>query len=358
MNQRSYSIVWATRMMSTYLRFHGQAKESTTIMLDVLPLQERFHGPKDLDLIRSISELAATHNYEGDMESAMPLVTRVVAVRKELLGERHPHYLNSLVSMASIKELQEKYGEAEALIKEALEGFKTLPDERNYPRALAVQNDLGLLYAVQERHEKAIKVYEKTLNEVEQSLALDDHTSITLIANLADAHYQIGHQHEAQLLYERALHIREAAWGLEHPDTVRVMQDLASIYQLEFEWDDAERIRKKILELQRQVCGEEHPMILIAMGGLAHVCRYQESYEETLHLQQSVVNGMQDYYGSDHLQTLRAQHDLAMYNLASDKLDEAGTLFDEVLVPRKRLLGDDHDDCLNSFAALGELRYK
>ena len=358
MNWCSYNMVWASRMMSTYLRFRAQTNESTKLLLKIITLQEYHHDPKDLDLIRNLFELAATYNYDGNYDSALPLVTRVVACRKEQLGEQHPHYLNALVSLSSIKKSQEKFEEAEALIREALQGYEKLSDERDFKRSLAVQNDLGLVYAAQGRHEDAIRVYEKTMSEVAESLDPDDHTSVTLMANLADAYAEVGQQHEAQRLYERALQIRENVWGVEHPATLEVMKDLAHVYEMQAMWDDAEMVRKDILELEKKEWGNENPKTLSAMGNLAHTYQYQERYEDCIDLQQSVVDGICNHFGKDHERTWRARYDLAMYYMGSGKLHEAQTIFDEVLLARKRLLGEDHDDTFDSYMALGELRYK
>ncbi|KAL8796201.1 MAG: hypothetical protein Q9195_001535 [Heterodermia aff. obscurata] len=354
----SYNMVCASRMMSTYLRFRGQANESIKLLSKIIKLQESRHDPKDLDLIRNLSELAATYNYDGDYDSALPLVIRVVACRKEQLGEQHPHYLNALVSLASIKRSQENFEEAEALIQEALRGYDKLPDERDFKRSLAVQNDLGLVYAAQGQHEEAIRVYEKTMSEVEKSLDPDDATSVTLMANLADAYTEVGQQHEAQRLYERALQIREDVWGMEHPATLEVMENLAGVYEIQAMWDKAEMIRDAILILIKNQCGDGHPKTLAAMRDLAHAYQYQERYDDCIHLQKSVVDGARSRFGADHERTWRERYNLAIYYMGSGKLHEAQTMFDEVLLARKRLLGEDHDDTFDSYMALGELRYK
>lgn len=354
----SYNMVWASRMMSTYLRYRGQTNESTKLLSKIITLQEYHHGPEDLDLIRNLFELAATYSDDGEYDQALPLVLRVVACRKEQLGEQHPHYLNALVSLSSIKKSQKKFEEAEALIQEALRGYEKLPDEQDFKRSLAVRNDLGLVYAAQGRHEEAIRVYEKTMSDVEESLDPDDHTSVTLMANLADAYTEAGRQHEAQRLYERALHIRKDPWGIEHPATLEVMEELAGVYDLQAMWDKAEVIRNDILVLEKKQWGDRDPNTLSAMGSLAHAYRYQERYEDCIHLQQSVVDGIRNHFGGDHERTWRARFDLAMYHMGSGKLHDAETIFDEVLLARKRLLGEDHDDTLDSYMALGELRYK
>ena len=358
MNWCSYNVVWATRMMSTYLRFRGQTSESIKLLLKIISLQEYHHDPKDLDLIRNLFELAATYSYDGDYDSALPLVIRVVACRKEQLGEQHPHYLNALVSLSSIKKSQENFEEAEALIREALQGYEKLPDERDFKRSLAVQNDLGLVYAAQGRHEEAIQVFEMTMNEVEESLESDDHTSVTLMANLASAYAEVGRQHDAQGLYERALQIREDVWGIEHPATLEVMEDLAGVYEIQAMWDKTEIVRNDILSLKKNHWGDGHPKTLSAMGNLAHTYQYQERYEDCICLQQSVVDGTRNHFGEDHERTWRARYNLAMYYMGSGKLHDAQIIFDEVLIACKRLLGEDHDDTFDAYMALGELRYK
>jgi len=354
----SYRMVWAVRMMAKYLRFRGQPVECIEMLLKIVPQEEYHHSPNDLDLMRNLMELVLTYNYQGDWDSAEPLIRRVTVCRKDLLGEHHPLYINTLASMSIIKKAQNKYEEAESLIQEALRGYRALPDKRDRERSLPVQHDLGLLYAAQGRYEEAIQLYEKTLNEVEQLLDPGDHICVTLMANLADAQCKSGHHLRAQLMYERALEIMGEVWGIEHPETLRMMSDLGHVYGMQLNWEGAEALYVKMLEVQKKQLGEEHVKTLNAMGSLAHTYSGQGRYVDSIDLQQHVVNCMLDQFGLEDENTLRARHLLAMYHMGLGKHKEAAAIFQEILLIRERLFGADHIETLQTIGALDKFRYQ
>ena len=354
----NHNLVHAARMMSTYLRFRGQPEESIDILLKIIPLQEKYHGPNDLDLIRNLTELAATYNYQGEYDLALPLVSRATAVRKQILGVQHPHYLNALVSMATIKRGEGQYEEAEAHLREALRGFETDPDDPDFRRSLAVKNDIGLLYAAQHRYEEAIEIYQKTLGDVEQSLSPEDHTSITVMANLADALHKVGRQPDAQLIFERVISIMEKTWGLEHPATYEAMKDLGRVYEFLHEWDKAEQLYIRVLDVQRRRWGEDAYGSLDAMSKLAHTYSYQGRYEKAIEQQERVIDKYRGLLGPEDETTLRAIYSLGMYYMGAHKLGEAGAIFEDVLAAQKQHLRENHMDTFLSIQAFGELRYK
>jgi tetratricopeptide (TPR) repeat protein len=329
----SYRMVWAVRMMAKYLRFRGEPVECVEMLLKIVPQEEHHHGPNDQDLMRNLMELVLTYNHQGEWDSAEPLIRRVAICRKDLLGERHPLYINTLASMSIIKKAQKQYEEAESLIQEAIRGYRALPGERDRERSLPVQHNLGLLYAAQGRYEEAIQVYEKTLHEVEGLLDPGDHISVTLMANLADAQCKSGHQLQAQLTYERALKIMEEVWGVEHPETLRMMNDLGQVYEMQLRWEDAEALYVKLLEVQKKQWGEEHVKTLNAMGSLAHTYSGQGRYGDSMDLQHHVVKCMVDQFGLEDENTLRARCSLATYRRDVGSMKRRQHLRGDTIVP-------------------------
>jgi len=329
----SYRMVWAVRMMAKYLRFRGEPVECVEMLLKIVPQEEHHHGPNDQDLMRNLMELVLTYNHQGEWDSAEPLIRRVAVCRKDLLGEHHPLYINTLASMSIIKKAQKQYEEAESLMQKAMRGYRALPGERDRERSLPVQHNLGLLYAAQGRYDEAIQVYEKTLHEVEKLLDPGDHICVTLMANLADAQCKSGHQLQAQLMYERALKIMEEVWGIEHPETLRMMSDLGQVYEMQLKWGDAEALYVKLLELQKKQWGEEDVKTLNTMGSLAHTYSGQGRYGDSINLQQHVVKYMIDQFGLEDENTLRARCSLSMYQRELRSMERRQHLRGDTIVP-------------------------
>lgn len=352
----SHSIAWVARMMAMYLRFRDQAAESTEMLEKVVLQQEKYHGPEDLDLLRNMATLAASYNFQGEWEASLPLAIRVAETRKRLLGRQHAHYLTILPILATVKRAQGEYQETELLLREALEGFQSLPDERNVKRSMNVENDIAQLFAEQGRYADSIEIYERILRERREYLSPEDHTSITLTTSLAFAYSQAGHLIQARQTYEQTIEIMEKAWGSDHPHTLAVMHDLGREYDSQRRWGDAEIIYNKALQIQIQQWGQNHTKTLTTMELLAHALNRQKRFERGIDLQRRVVDELQDQHGIEQSETLRATDSLATYLRVSENYEEAAATTELLLRIRKK--GQDHSETIETMVRLGEIQFK
>ena len=81
---------------------------------------------------------------KGKYEEAEPLCREVLEVRRETLGNRHPHTLIAMGTLAVELHSQGKYDEAEPLFREVLEATRETLGNRQ-PATLTSINDLGML---------------------------------------------------------------------------------------------------------------------------------------------------------------------------------------------------------------------
>jgi tetratricopeptide (TPR) repeat protein len=68
-----------------------------------------------------MNSLAALYRDEGKYEQAEQLLTRVLAVRRRVLGEQHPHTLITMDFLAKVYASEGKYSEARALYTKVLD---------------------------------------------------------------------------------------------------------------------------------------------------------------------------------------------------------------------------------------------
>ncbi|MFN9735301.1 MAG: tetratricopeptide repeat protein, partial [Microcystis sp.] len=168
---------------------------------EALALRKELLGERHPDVADSLSDLANLYNLQGRYELAEPLHQEALALRKELLGERHPDVASSLNNLASLYESQGRYELAEPLYEEALALYKNLLGER-HPHVASSLNNLAILYESQRRYElvealRLVKGYEL---------------------------YEL-----AESLYVEALEIAEEKLGTDHPRTVKYRKNLANL---------------------------------------------------------------------------------------------------------------------------------
>ncbi len=77
-------------------------------------------GPKHLDTLASVNNLASLYRVQGRYGEAEPLYQRALAGCEKALGPEHPDTLTSVNNLAGLYQAQGRYGEAEPLYQRAL----------------------------------------------------------------------------------------------------------------------------------------------------------------------------------------------------------------------------------------------
>jgi CHAT domain-containing protein len=115
----------------------------------------------------SLNNLALINQKLGRLSEALPLYEKNHRLSKELLGEKHPHTLNSLSNLATIYQDLGRSSEALPLDKKSYRLRKELLGEK-HPDTLISLNNLAYAYAEQGKTIKAIQHLEQFVAGVEK----------------------------------------------------------------------------------------------------------------------------------------------------------------------------------------------
>ena len=96
----------------------------------------------------------------GDHKKAEPLYQQALEIRRQVLGEKHPDFAQSLNNLASLYYAQRLYAKAEPLYRQALEICRKELGEK-HPDLVITLNNLALLYCDQRLYAKAEPLYAK-----------------------------------------------------------------------------------------------------------------------------------------------------------------------------------------------------
>ena len=97
-----------------------------------------------------------------------------------------------------------------------------------------------------------------------------------------------------------------------------------------------------------KILGPDHPDTLTSRNNLAGAYESAGRLDEAITLYEQVLADRVRLLGPDHPQTLTSRNNLAYAYRSAGRLDQAITLYEEVLADRVRLLGDDHPQTLTS----------
>ncbi len=162
-----------------YLDERAQYSEAEPLYQDALAMRKLLLGEKHPDVATSLNDLAGLYYNQGRYAEAEPLYQEALAMRKRFLGEEHPDVATSLNSLALLYYNQERYAEAEPLYQDALAIYKRLLGEE-HPDVAASLNNLAGLYDDQGRYAEATSLYQDALTIFEQILG-PEHPSAKVV---------------------------------------------------------------------------------------------------------------------------------------------------------------------------------
>jgi serine/threonine-protein kinase len=254
---RHPSTVEALTLLGTVLQRRGDYDEAIGILEEALALQPPDASPS---LANTLNQLANTHFYKGNLATSDSLNRRVLALSRQLFGERHPAVADDLINLGAIEFERARYPEAEQLYRQGLaikqdfygsehpqtaaamtmlaralvalnresEALTQLQPalrirERTYgpahPRVAATLNELGAI-ALRQRDFAAARSYFSRMQEIYEKIYADQHYLTALaLSNLASVHMEAGDLGLAERTFNRAVAIYTATLSADHLNT-------------------------------------------------------------------------------------------------------------------------------------------
>ena len=222
----------------------------------------------------------------------------------------------------------------------------------HHPDALASRNNLAGTYRASGRLDKAIALYEQTLEDSIRVLGTDHPSTLTTRNNLAGAYRAAGRLDKAIPLYEQVFGGRSRVLGPDHRSTLTARDELADIYREAGRFDEAITLKKQILADAMRIMGPDSSGASAARLNLAATYRDAGRLDDAITLYQENLNDVARSLGLDHPETLALRHRLAGAYRDAGRLDEAIPLFEQNLTDFTRLAGPDHPETLASRATL------
>lgn len=220
------------------------------------------------------------------------------------------------------------------------------------PDTLASRNNLAGAYRASGRLDKAIALYEQTLEDSIRILGPDHPSTLTSRLNLAGAYRAAGRLDEAITLYEQVFTGRSRVLGPDHRSTLISRDELASAYREAGRFDEAITLKKQILADAMRIMGPDSPGALAARLSLAATFWDAGRLDEAIPLFEQNLKDRTRILGLDHPETLASRHSLAGVYRDAGRLDEAMPLFEQNLTDFVRILGPDRPDTFTSRSTL------
>ena len=205
----------------------GNLKAAIPVMQQALDIQRRLNDSQPAPgLAETINDLGTMRYEDGDYDAAEKLYVEAIAMKRRLLGEKHPEIAITLSNLARVLQNKRDLAGAEARFREVLAMQRgTLgdvhPDVANTLNNIAfVQYDRNDKQAAVATEREALRVY--------QQLFSGDHPEVARIENRIGFWLtQAGEYAEADRDLQDALAMRRRLFGDQHPDVAGSLDHLA-----------------------------------------------------------------------------------------------------------------------------------
>ncbi|EHK19877.1 uncharacterized protein TRIVIDRAFT_155683 [Trichoderma virens Gv29-8] len=296
--------------VSVFLYDRGRWREREPVDRRVLHLRRELLGEKHPDTIRSMADLATTYHAQGRYDKAKGIYKQTLDLQREVLGEKHPDTIRSMANLAAIYGTQGRYNKAEGIYKQTLDLQREVLGEK-HPDTIKSMAGLAATYHAQGRYNEAEGIKKQVLDLQREVLGEKHPDTIWSIADLAATYSAQGRYNEAEGIYKQTLDLQREVLGEKHPDTIWSMADLATTYHAQGRYNEAEGIYKQTLDLQREVLGEKHPDTIRSMADLATTYHAQGRYNEAEGIYKQTLDLQREVLGEKHPDTIRSMADLA-----------------------------------------------
>jgi tetratricopeptide (TPR) repeat protein len=203
----------------------------------------------------------------GQWEKAPPLLTRVLQLRQQALGEEHPDTLAAMNNLASAYTNQGLLKQAEELQVRVADATKLVLGNE-HPDTLVSMTNLATTYRKQGLLDQAKEMQVEILNTRKRVLGEDHPATTYSMIHVARTCFHQGLSKEAHDLQVQALDRIKKMFGEDHPRALTVMVDLANTYIQQGRLKEAEELQTKIVSARERVLGKEHIHTLEARRSL------------------------------------------------------------------------------------------
>lgn len=280
-----------------------QFKEAAEKSERALAIRRQLLGARHPDVAQSIERLGIIAYYQGDYANAEKLVAEALDIREATLGPDHLDVAESLSDLASMSLVRGDYVRPEALFLRALAIYEKAPASSSADVQVLsadVFNNLGLLYSRRGNNERAESNYLRAL-DIKQRIRGADHPEVAdVAANLGGVYYSSKQFDKAIQSLQRALSIQEKVLPPTHPSLATSSFNLAAVYFDQGDYDNAERLFQRALSIDEQQLDPRHPRLAVRLMGLAEVLRLKGDYARADPLYERVFTIREQALGAGH----------------------------------------------------------
>ncbi len=306
-------------------------------------------GPETASALSNLSQAMRTQTKYGEAEA---LEREAAAMFRRHLGDSHPSYEQAISSLGVILEAQGKTDEAIQLSRESVAIARRIYGGAHPDLAVAL-NNLGTLLGTAGRYREGADVHREALAIRRQVLAADHPDLAFSLNNLGVTLTDLGEHKEAERLLREALAMRKRIYGAVHPSVAATLNNLGTLLDETGRLEEAEPLLRETLAARRQIYGERSDKASTALNNLALLLRKRQKYAEAEAMLRETVAIRRETLGGEHSRVGVALCNLGLTLRDQRKFDAAEQALLEAVAITRKSQGGEHPDLVAPLGALG-----
>jgi tetratricopeptide (TPR) repeat protein/CHAT domain-containing protein len=346
------ALAWNAQVVRLWKQ--GRSKEALPLAEKALAIRREVLGEKHRAMALSWFNLGAQHEALHHFPEALRCYGKALAIRKEVLGVKHPLYASSLNNLALLYQTMGDHQKALPLLQQALHLRKAALGEK-HPQYADSLNNLGKLCKDTGEYGKALTLFVQALQLRKEVLGTKHPHYAQSLNNLAVLYQNMGDCHKALPLYRQACRLRKEVLGEKHPDYATGLDNLAGLYHEMGDYRKALPLYEQVRHLVAAALGEKHPFYAHSLGNLAMLYQDMGDDKKALPLCQQALHLRREVLGEKHPAYALNLNNLASLYQSMGEYHKALPLLQQALTVRKEVLGEKHPHYAQSLNNLANL---
>ncbi|MBX2967271.1 MAG: CHAT domain-containing protein [Cyclobacteriaceae bacterium] len=294
----------------------------------------------DVIYLRCISAMALVYLSQSKFQQAEEFIERSLSSAENSRGVNSAAYVSNMNSKAKLLQQQGRYNEAEKVFDQAIENCRKRFGAESLEYAI-LRNNLAVLLQTMGRFDEAITemnesvvVAQKALQESKNIIPKGKKSfeSRQFLSNLAGVYQAAGQYDEAEKIYLQIKSVYETAlFNKGTPEYANVLNQLGILYIQMDKPDKVEALLKTSADVYKKKFTEQHPSFAKVTADLGNFYRMQARNAEAETLLNKALKIRESTLGNNHPDYARSQEDLAILYWKTGRLDNAYSLYREVM---------------------------
>ncbi len=285
-------------------------------------------------------QLAFIYACSGRLDQARTYFEKSLALSRKQHGENSMAVLSNLRGLANVYTDEERFAEADNLLKKATVISKNIAFDSH--DAACLYTDMAILANRAGRYKEAIALSEKALNFAEKQHNHECRVQALYLNNMGCVLLDAEKFNEAEPFLRRALKINDSLAKTDSDPIARNLRSLARICREQKKYDEAEALARESVSIRRKILNRNNPDLAESLHELSQILLAQHRYSEaeTLALEAYDVelraNGLRNTGWTD------SGCVLAEIYAATGRVKLASDVLQNILAFRAKQLGATH----------------